>query len=71
MATINDHETVRKIISNNGYHKGDIRVVKIVQYNNMFNGGLAYGLIYKGEDRERYHNSGACHNPITLWEATD
>lgn len=69
MATITQRDIVDKIIENNGHYSDDERVVRIVEYNNMFNGGVAYGLIYESEDLYRYHNSPACINPRTIWEA--
>jgi len=68
MATVNSREIVDEIIANNGEYEGDPIVVRIVQYNNQFNGDLAYGLIYEGEDLNRYHDSPACHNPTTIFE---
>lgn len=73
MATVNSLQVVQAIIDGDGWYPGDkeeggMRVVKIVQYNNQFNGGLAYGLIFRGMDRMSYHNAPACHNPVTLWE---
>jgi hypothetical protein len=70
MATINDRGTVDKIIRGNGFfdEEDDLRVVRIVQYNNMFNGGIAYGLIFETEPLNRYHDSPNCHNVKTLWE---
>ena len=74
MATVNSKAVVDNIIEHNGRFfdggkdSGDETVVKIVQYENMFDGGTAYGLIYEGEDLQRYHNSGACHNPQTIFE---
>lgn len=68
MATITSPDIVDTIIKNDGRYGGDPQVVKIVRYNNMFDGKLAWGLIYKGEDLMRYHNSAACLNPKTVWE---
>ena len=69
MATINSRKIVDEIIAANGIdEEGGEEVIKIVQYNNQFNGGLAYGLIFRGMDRMSYHNAPACHNPVTLWE---
>jgi len=73
MATVNSLQVVQAIIDGDGWYPGDkeeggMRVVKIVQYNNQFNGDLAYGLIYQGEPLDRYHVAGACHNPKTIWE---
>jgi hypothetical protein len=68
MATVNDRKTVDLIIQGNGYYPGDdIPVVRIVEYNNMFDGGIAYGLIYRGEDLRRYFVP-QCHNAHTIWE---
>jgi hypothetical protein len=74
MATVT-RRIVDVIIANDGIYPGDdmYPVIKIVRYNNQWNGGVAYGLIYRGEDPMRYHTSAACHNPETIWEycATD
>jgi hypothetical protein len=71
MATVNSLEIVNEIIEGNGYYAQDTRVIRIVRYNNQFNGGLAYGLIYEGEDRLRYHRSLACINPTTIWDCDE
>ena len=72
MATINDRKTVDLIIKNNGWYPGDdIPVVRIVEYNNQFNGAIAWGLIFQGEDLDRYHNSEAVHNPRIIWEIAE
>lgn len=70
MATISQREVVDQIIKGNGIYPGDEEypVVKIVEYNNMFDGRVAWGLIYEGEDLMRYHTAGACKNPKTVWE---
>jgi len=68
MATITQEHIVKEIMDNNGYYEGDPQVVKIVQYENIFDGKRAWGLIYKGEDPMRYH-TGATINPTTIWEA--
>ena len=68
MATITQKDIVDTIIRNNGHYEDDELVVKIVEYNNMFDGRVAWGLIYESEDLMRYHNSGACRNPRTIWE---
>jgi len=70
LATVNSKAIVDEIIAGNGLYPGDdIPVVRIVQYNNQFNGGIAYGLIYRGEDLNRYFG-GACHNSKVIWEKT-
>jgi hypothetical protein len=68
MATVNK-KIADEIIANDGYYEGDPRVVKVVKYQNQFNGEDAYGIIYSHEDPMRYHNSPACINPETVWEA--
>lgn len=70
MATINSRTTVDEIIANNGVYPGDEGmepIIRIVEYNNMFNGGIAYGLIYEGEDINRYFVP-QCRNAHTIWD---
>lgn len=55
-----------KIVKGDGYDH--MQVVRIVKYQNQFDGGYAYGLIYRGENLQRYHQSPACHNPEIYWE---
>jgi hypothetical protein len=66
-------EQVDNIIKHNGWYNGDRsdppRIVKVVQYNNKFNGALAYGCVYEGGDLMGYETSPACHNPKVIWEA--
>lgn len=58
-----------KIIEGDGYYPGDrIKVVRIVKYQNQFNGADAYGLVYEGRNLAMYHESPACHNPEIYWE---
>ena len=70
MPTINSREIVDEIIAGNGIYPGDehIRCLKIVQYNNQFNGNLAYGLVYEGDYFYKYEESSACHNPKVIFE---
>ena len=67
MATISSWDTVDQIIRNEGRYEDDPPIVRIVEYNNMFNGGLAWGLIYSDEPKNRYHE-GACIDPRTIWD---
>lgn len=69
MATVSSREIVDTIIAGNGVYPGDeaMPVVRIVEYNNQFNGALAWGLIYEGEDPQRYHTAQACINPREIW----
>ena len=69
MSTINSRRIVDDIIKNDGLYPGDkVRVIKIVQYENAFNGALAYGCIYEGHNLESYSSSPFIHNPKTIWE---
>lgn len=71
MATISTRSVVDAIIARNGWSApGDPQVVKVVEYNNMFDGRVAYGLVYRGENMMRYEQSPACRNPRVIWEAT-
>ena len=67
MSTINK-EIAEKIIEGKGYYPGDhIQVSKIVTYNNQFDGGLTYAMVYEHQDQMRYEESPACHNVTTIW----
>ena len=46
----------------------DDEPVKIVKYNNMFDGAECYGLICEGDDLDRYHESEFVRNPTVYWE---
>jgi Holliday junction resolvase len=70
MASIDSRAMVDRIIAAKGrLYLDEPPVVKIVQYRNQFDGRLAYGLIFKGENLARYEFSAACHDPVVLWEA--
>lgn len=72
VATVSSREIVDVVIAGNGYYPGDReRVVKIVEYQNMFDGGTAWGLVYESEDRFRYESSPAVVNPRTIWVAEE
>ncbi len=43
--------------------------IAIVKYQNQFNGGDSYGVIFKGQDPLKYHRSPAYHNPVYYWKA--
>lgn len=58
-----------KLIAGNGYYPGDhVRVVKIVEYSNQWD-GLSYGLIYEGQHLDTYAESPYVRQPKTIWEA--
>lgn len=57
------------IVKGNGFYPGDhIRVQKIVEYDNAFGGDPAYGLIYQGQDLDRYRETQFVRNPRVYWE---
>lgn len=43
--------------------------VKIVTYNNMFDGDLTYAAVFAHENPRKYEQSAACSNVKTYWEA--
>ena len=60
-----------EIVAGNRYYPGDEHmppVVKIVKYQNCFDGGDAYGLIYRGQGRDMYKETEFVRNPVTVWE---
>lgn len=84
MATFDNKEYVDRIIAANGdpmkYLPADDvedikaggfpepAVVKIVEYTNMA-GRQAWGVIFEGEDLDRYHaNPGFIDDPVTIFE---
>lgn len=70
MSTINSREVVDTIIAGNGIYPGDesMPVLKIVKYQNAFNGADAYGLIYKGDPLTQYDPSPFILDPEVIWE---
>lgn len=65
MATVSK-EIADDIIA--GKYPDDTPTIRIVKYQNNFDGGDSYGVIYQGEDPLRYHRSPYCHNPTIYWE---
>lgn len=65
MSSINDRETVDKIIASNG--KGRPPVIEILEYRNIFNGGITYKLIYKGDDVSYIKTSLVCLSQKSIW----
>lgn len=56
-------------IAGNGIYPGDLtRVVKVVKYQNAFDGSDAYGIIYEGHDLDMYAPSAWVHDPVVYWE---
>jgi hypothetical protein len=67
MATVTSRAVVEEIIRGNGRYLDDPPVVKIVEYENEFDGGIAWGLIYGWEDPMRYETAPACRNPRVIF----
>ena len=67
MATVSKN-LADKLKANNGYYADDPRVLRIVEYENAFNGALAYGIEYEGQ-LGKYSPSEFIHNPRVYWEA--
>jgi len=68
MATVDKH-TADKIASGE-YRDDDPIAVRIVKYQNIFNGGDAYGVTFEGEDKTCYLNSENCLHPVLYWDLT-
>lgn len=50
------------------YEESDGWPIRIVEYTNMFNGGLSYGVEFNERDRGKYSPSRAVINPRVYWE---
>jgi hypothetical protein len=62
-------ETADRIVA--GEFKGD-KPTRIVKYQNMFDGGEAYGVTFGKQSKETYLNgTGACLNPKIYWDIED
>jgi hypothetical protein len=46
----------------------DPPVLCVVKYQNVFNGGDAYGICYNGQQKIGYLHSPYCLNPTIYWE---
>lgn len=74
MATIDSKDFVDNIIRNNGFYNGDDedapdnpRCVKIVEFINM-GGRIAWGVMFEGDNLNKYAASEFVRNPRTIWE---
>jgi len=71
LTTVNSRKVVDDLIAANGVDEpGNPHsqiCVKIVRYNNQFNGNIAYGLVWQSMDLMSYENSPHCHNVTTIW----
>jgi hypothetical protein len=62
-------KVAEEIIANDGVYETDPRCSKIVTYENMFDGGLTYAIVYPHEDQFKYERSPACNNVKVIWQA--
>jgi hypothetical protein len=53
-----------------GEYKSD-KPTRIVKYQNMFDGGDAYGVTFKPQNKDTYLTAGACRNPQIYWDIED
>ena len=61
-------EIAQKAIDNNGhYHPEDPEIIAVIEYSNIFNGDLAYKLVYKGQDIEQTQGRIACRWSKLYW----
>lgn len=67
MGTFDDKAIIDELIANDGHYEDDPRVVKIVEYEN-FEGRTCWGVVYPGEDPNRYERPTAyVQNPRVIW----
>lgn len=57
-----------KLVAQNGYYADDPRVMRIVEYENAFNGAKSYGIEYEGQ-MGKYSPSEFVINPKVYWQA--
>lgn len=67
MGTVNK-SIADKIKAGNGYFMDDPRVIRIVEYENCFNGACSYGIEYE-RDLGKYAASEFVINPRVYWRA--
>lgn len=67
MSSISHKPTIDKLIANNG--AGSPRVVEILEYENIFDGGTTWKLIYKGDRTDYIKNNLACRSWKSIWRA--
>jgi len=71
MATIDSKKIVDEIIAANGDlypGEGEDLITHIIAYNNAFDGREAWGLVYEGDDPDRYAPSPFIINPRLIFE---
>lgn len=74
MGTFTRRSIIDELIRNDGYYEDDPRVVRIVEYENSFNGEKCWGVVYEPEVRlgllHRYdYETEYISNPVVIFSA--
>lgn len=67
MSSLTHRPTIDAIIAKNGNFGPNDRVVEILEYRNIFTGGITWKLIYARDDAEYIRNNLACLSQKTIW----
>ena len=67
MATFTMRTFIDQIIADDGYDS-PLWAVKIVEFRNSFSGEICWGVIYEGDQPNKYDASEYILGPITIWE---
>lgn len=59
-------KSIAQAVINGDYD--DDKPSRVVSYNNQFDGGLTYAVIFQGESKTKYHDSPACSNVKVMWD---
>lgn len=69
MSSINARSVVDKIIAGNGKYPGDRQIcVEILEYENIFDGGVTYKLIFQKDNANYIKSSLACRSWKSIWK---
>ena len=67
MSTIDNADTIRTILENDGVYPGDPQCFAIYSYTNDWN-KVAYYLVYSEHRVARFISSPYIHSPVLLWQ---
>ena len=56
-----------KVVERNGRYSTDPLCIGVIEYANIFDGGLTYKLVYKGQDIEYVQSTIACQSSRVYW----
>jgi hypothetical protein len=69
MSSIQSRSVIDKLIAGNGKYPGDsVIVVEILEYENIFDGGTTYKLIYSKDDAKYIKSNLACRAWKSIWK---